>query len=105
MAGLTITGVDGRTLTLEASDKLSVMQIVRDAGFDELLAQCGGCLSCATCHVIVHPDDFGRVGPPGEEENELLESSEVRTPTSRLSCQIPFGKDLDGLRITIAREG
>ena len=102
MAGLTITGVDGRTLTLEASDKLSVMQIVRDAGFDELLAQCGGCLSCATCHVIVH---FGRVGPPGEEENELLESSEVRTPTSRLSCQIPFGKDLDGLRITIAREG
>ncbi len=105
MATLMVTGVDGTTRTLEASGKLTVMQIVRDAGFDELLAQCGGCLSCATCHVVIHPDDYERVGPPGEEENELLDSSEVRTPTSRLSCQIPFVEDLDGLRVTVAREG
>ena len=79
-------------------------QGLRDGGVDELLALCGGCCSCATCHVIVDPDDFGRVGPPGEDESDLLDSSAERTPTSRLSCQIPFGPALDGLKVRIAAE-
>ncbi len=105
MAALMVTGADGMTRTIEASGKLMVMQIMWDAGFEELLAQCGGCLSCATCHVIVHPDDYHRVGPHGEEENELLDSSDVRTPTSRLSCRFPFVEDLHGSRVTVAQEG
>jgi 2Fe-2S ferredoxin len=53
----------------------------------------------------VHPDDFAKLAPIGDDENDLLDSAEHRTPTSRLSCQIPFGPALDGLRVTIAKEG
>ena len=105
MASLIITSTRGDTKTIEGAAGLSIMEIIRKAGYDDLQALCGGSCSCATCHVILHPDDFGRVGPPGEDENDLLDSSSQRTPTSRLSCQIPFGPALDGLRLTIAPEG
>lgn len=80
------------------------MEIIRDAGFDELLALCGGCCSCATCHVHVDPSFAEKVEPMGEDENDLLESSDHRNERSRLSCQIPFSDALDGLKVTIAQE-
>jgi 2Fe-2S ferredoxin len=80
------------------------MEIVRDAGIDELLALCGGCCSCATCHVYVDPTFADRLPPMAEDESDLLDSSEHRTAASRLSCQIRFGPGLDGLRVTIAPE-
>jgi 2Fe-2S ferredoxin len=105
VSALTVTSTTGVTKTIDASDSLSVMENIRNAGFEDLLALCGGCCSCATCHVIVHPDDFAKLGPMSADENDLLDGSDERTPTSRLSCQIPFGPALDGLRVTIAKEG
>ncbi|MFQ3666791.1 MAG: 2Fe-2S iron-sulfur cluster-binding protein, partial [Sphingomonadaceae bacterium] len=67
-------------------------------------ALCGGSCSCATCHVHVDPAWFARVGGPHPDEADLLDSSDHRTEYSRLSCQIRFGPDLDGLRVTIAPE-
>lgn len=93
-----------REVEIEAEAGLSVMEAVRDAGFDELLALCGGCCSCATCHVHVAEEFADRLPPMSADENDLLDSSDHRTPASRLSCQIPFGAALDGLRITIAPE-
>ena len=74
------------------------------AGFDELLALCGGCCSCATCHVVVDPAFADKLPKMSEDEDDLLESSDHRAETSRLSCQIPFTADLDGLHVTIAPE-
>ena len=68
------------------------MEVIRDAGIDELLALCGGCCSCATCHVHVDPDFAARLPPMSEDENDLLDSSDDRDETSRLSCQIPFDR-------------
>ena len=73
-------------------------------GFDELLALCGGCCSCATCHVHVDPAHVDRLPPMSDDENDLLDSSSYRNELSRLSCQIQFGNDLDGLAVTIAPE-
>ena len=87
MAKLIVTTRDGTEHEVEAQAGLSVMEIIRDAGFDELLALCGGCCSCATCHV--HVD---------------LESSDHRNESSRLSCQLAFSDALDGLKVTIADE-
>ena len=101
---LTITSTNGVTKTIEAQSGQSVMEIIRKEGFDDLLALCGGYRSCATCHVIVDPDNFAKLGPISEDENDLLDSSDARTPTSRLSCQIQFGLDLDGLQVTIAKD-
>lgn len=81
---------------------ISVMEVIRDAGFDELLALCGGCCSCATCHVYVDPELASRLPEMSGDEDDLLDSSDHRQPNSRLSCQIPFAAVLDGLRVTIA---
>lgn len=80
------------------------MEIIRDAGIDELLALCGGCCSCATCHVFVDDAWTDELPPPSEDESDLLDSSDHRSDASRLSCQIPFTAALDGLRVTIAPE-
>lgn len=89
---------------LEAAVGLSVMEVIRDGGIDELLALCGGCLSCATCHVHVDPRFAGLLQEMSDDEHDLLDSSDHRVATSRLSCQIPFATELDGLRVSIAPE-
>ncbi|MET0180278.1 MAG: 2Fe-2S iron-sulfur cluster-binding protein [Novosphingobium sp.] len=82
----------------------SVMEIIRDGGLDELLALCGGCLSCATCHVHVDPAFASLLPAMSDDENDLLDSSDHRNEHSRLSCQVPFSGELTGLRVTIAPE-
>jgi 2Fe-2S ferredoxin len=104
MPSLNIVTRDGTERTVEARAGWSVMENIRDNGFDELLALCGGCCSCATCHVHVDPSWFGRLKPRGADEDDLLDTSDHRVETSRLSCQILFSDELDGLRVTIAPE-
>lgn len=104
MPRLIVTTREGNTSEVEVGDGLSVMEAIRDNGFDELLALCGGCCSCATCHVLVDPDFLARLPQMSEDEDDLLESSDHRAANSRLSCQLPFTGDLDGLRVTIAPE-
>ena len=104
MAKLIVVTRDGTETEIEGQEGLSVMEVIRDGGFDELLALCGGCCSCATCHVHVDPAFTALLKPMSEDENELLSSSDDRDETSRLSCQIAFGPALDGLRVRIADE-
>jgi ferredoxin, 2Fe-2S len=104
MPKLIVTKRDGDVVELNGDSGLSVMEVIRDGGLDELLALCGGCCSCATCHVHVDPEFAEKIAPMGEDENDLLDSSDHRNETSRLSCQIPFTADLDGLKVRIAEE-
>ena len=104
MPKLIVVTREGEETAIEAQDGISVMEIIRDAGVDELLALCGGCCSCATCHVIVDTEWTDRMPPLSEDENDLLDSSDHRTGASRLSCQIAFTAALDGLKVTIAPE-
>lgn len=104
MPRLIVTDRLGAETAIEATSGLSVMENIRSAGMDELIALCGGCCSCATCHVIVDEAWTEQVGAPVEDENELLESSDHRVAASRLSCQIVMADALDGLRVRIAPE-
>lgn len=104
MPKLIVVTRDGTEHEVEGQSGLSVMEVIRDAGFDELLALCGGCCSCATCHIHLDAAFSGMVAPMGEDENDLLDSSDHRNSVSRLSCQLPFTDALDGLRVTIAAE-
>ncbi|MXP47211.1 2Fe-2S iron-sulfur cluster binding domain-containing protein [Altererythrobacter luteolus] len=104
MPKLIVVNRAGEESTVEVEDGLTVMEAIRDNGFDELLALCGGCCSCATCHVLVDPAFSDKLPEMSEDEDDLLESSDHRAQNSRLSCQVPFTSDLDGLKVTIAPE-
>ena len=104
MTSITVTDRSGNERSIAATDGLSLMENIRDSGFDELLALCGGCLSCATCHVYIDEEFLDLLTPLSEDENDLLDSSDERRPSSRLSCQIAVGPALEGLRATIAPE-
>jgi ferredoxin, 2Fe-2S len=104
MAQITVISRDGDAKDVQAENGLSLMEVIRDNGFDELLALCGGCSSCATCHVHIDPAFVGILSAMGEDENDLLDSTDHRNETSRLSCQIPISDALEGLIVTIAPE-
>lgn len=104
MTLITVVDRSGQEHNIEAGSGQTLMEAIRDAGMDELLALCGGCLSCATCHVHIDPDYLEMMPPMSEDENDLLDSSEHRDARSRLSCQIPIEDKLAGLRLAIASE-
>jgi ferredoxin, 2Fe-2S len=104
MPKLIVVTREGEEREVMGESGLSVMEVIRDNGFDELLAICGGCCSCATCHVHVDPEFAAKLPPMSEDENDLLDSSSDRDARSRLSCQIQFTNALDGLKVTIAAE-
>ncbi len=103
-AKLIVITRSGEEREVEGRAGYSVMEVIREAGFDELLALCGGCCSCATCHVHVDPAFADRIPKMTPDEDDLLDSSGDRDSSSRLSCQIRFGPELDGLRVRIAEE-
>ena len=104
MPKLVVVTREGEESVFEAEPGLSVMEIIRDNGVDELLALCGGCCSCATCHVFVDPAFAALLPDMSDDENDLLDSSDHRDDRSRLSCQIAMTDELDGLIVTIAPE-
>jgi len=104
MPKLVVVTRDGEESVFDGEAGLSVMEIIRDNGVDELLALCGGCCSCATCHVYVDPAFAPLLPDMSEDENDLLDSSDHRDERSRLSCQIAMTDELDGITITLAPE-
>ena len=104
MPQIIVINQSGEESTVEAVEGRTLMETIRDGGFDELLALCGGCCSCATCHVHIDPAFADKLPAMSEDENDLLDSSDHRDENSRLSCQIPFSDALDGLKVTIAAE-
>lgn len=104
MAKLIVTDLSGNTEEIEGETGISVMENIRDAGFEDLAAICGGCCSCCTCHVYVDDAWLGKLPAQEEDEYDLVSESEVYKANSRLSCQIEFSDALDGLKVEIAPE-
>lgn len=104
MPNITVVKRSGDEVTVDASEGMSIMEAIRDSGNDELLALCGGCCSCATCHVYVDPAFADRLPEISPDEDDLLDSSANRDPRSRLSCQLAMSGALAGIRVEIAPE-
>ena len=102
MPTITVVSQEGGPKVVDAPLGRTLMEAIRDNGFDELLALCGGCCSCATCHVHIDKDHFAILPEMGADENDILDSSEHRNGLSRLACQIPMKAELEGLIATIA---
>lgn len=98
MPTITFIHPDGRAEPVDAETGDSAMRAAVVHGLDGIVAECGGSLVCATCHVYVDDAWIGRVGPVGDDEDELLAGAAAeRRSGSRLSCQIKITPQLDGL--------
>lgn len=85
----------------EVANGVSVMRGAIDNGVPGIDADCGGECSCATCHVIIADEWMAVVGPPGEDEESMLDLNPEREANSRLSCQIEVADALDGLVVSL----
>jgi len=87
---------------VQAAPGQSAMQAAISAGLDGIAADCGGLLTCATCHVYVAPDWADRLPAPEADELGMLDfAAAPRREHSRLSCQIVIGPELDGLTLEL----
>lgn len=90
------TDTEGTTLDIEATPGDSVMETAVRNGVPGIVAECGGSLSCATCHVFVREDQVDELEPMSDMEDEMLYgTSEDREDNSRLSCQVKVTEDTD----------
>ena len=78
------------------------MQAAVAGAIDGIAADCGGLMTCATCHVFVQEPFAAQVGPPDTEEQNMLAFTAVPARhNSRLSCQITLTEALDGLTVEL----
>ena len=93
---------DGRQITAEVKEGLSLMEAAVANNIPNVIGECGGNLSCATCHVYVADDWADRAGPAGDFEDPMLDVAEAeRRPASRLSCQLRMSPALDGIVLIV----
>ncbi len=93
---------DGGEITAEVQEGLNMMEAAVANNVPGIIGECGGCLSCATCHVHVDPAWAEATGSPEDMEDAMLDIAEgERRPESRLSCQIVASPELDGLVLIV----
>jgi 2Fe-2S ferredoxin len=87
---------------IQARDGRTLMEAAVDAGVKGIAADCGGLLTCATCHVVLPEPWISRVPPITPDEAGMLDFTAMpRQPGSRLSCQITLTPDLNGMTIEL----
>jgi ferredoxin len=96
-------GADGAVREVEAKEGDRLLEVAQNDG-QPLEGTCEGQMACSTCHVIVAAEDFGRLPPAVEEEEDMLDLAMGAVRTSRLACQILLTPDLDGLTVRIPSE-
>ena len=74
------------------------------AAREPLEGACEGVMACSTCHVIVDADDFAKLPPASEEEEDLLDLASHASRTSRLACQIVLTQEMTSLTVRIPPE-
>lgn len=103
MHTVTYIHANGHTSEREVANGTSLMLGATTQGVDGIVGDCGGVMSCATCHVIVEEPFAALLPVPSETENQMLDyTAAPRALTSRLSCQIVMTDALAGIRVRIA---
>jgi 2Fe-2S ferredoxin len=88
---------DGAEHVVGARVGESLMQAAVQAGVSEIEGECGGEMSCATCHVWIGDEWAAKLKRPSQDEVDLLEADDHYTDESRLGCQVKFTEDIDGI--------
>lgn len=96
MTQITYVSPDDTEHTVDASDGESLMRVALQHDVPGIVGECGGELTCGTCHVYVSAEWSDRIEPQSEGERELLSMMDDVRPESRLACQISVGPDMHG---------
>lgn len=104
MVKITFIEPDQTERSVNAEVGHSLMEAATRNGVRGIAAECGGQCSCATCHVHVEEGFFELVGPPQDDEEDMLDFSDGRKPTSRLGCQVEVSQELDGMIVHVVGE-
>jgi len=104
LAKIVATDRDGTKVEIDSCDRSTLMEILRQAGLS-VEALCSGCCQCATCHVFIEEPWLSMLKSQTDFELATLEGegSEIR-PNSRLSCQIKWQAEFEGMVLTVAPE-
>jgi 2Fe-2S ferredoxin len=101
MPKITFIEFDTTEHEVEIEAGLSLMEGALDNLINGIVAECGGCCVCCTCHCIIDPEWVHATGQANPQEDELLDMVDSRQPTSRLSCQIKVTEEMDGLVVRL----
>jgi len=101
MPKITFITYDGIEHVVDAENGRSLMEAAIDNDVPGIDADCGGCCSCATCHLFVDDSWRERVGAPADMEEDMLSVNDDRREGSRLSCQVEVSDALDGLVVRV----
>ena len=100
MPKITYKDFNGNSKTIEVDNGLSVMEGAIQNDITGIDADCGGGMSCATCHVYINDDEWFKKLPAKEMgEDDMLDQAYEPKSNSRLSCQLIVSDDLDGLTV------
>ena len=100
---ITFVDADGKHYALQGEPGQSVMQAAIENKVPGILADCGGCCSCATCHCYVEEPWGGLFPTASVDEAELVSYAFDPRPTSRLSCQLVLTSAHDGIEIGLPK--
>lgn len=102
MPNATLIAADGAKTTLDVAVGETLMLAATQSGVTGIAGDCGGVMSCATCHVYVDEPYLSRLPAPEGDEQAMLDfTAAERLPESRLSCQIKMSNALDGLVVRL----
>jgi ferredoxin, 2Fe-2S len=101
MPKITFIQLDGTATTVEAELGRSLMDSAKASMVPGIVADCGGCCSCATCHIYVAQQWIPKLPSPTSAESEMLEGAIEVNTSSRLSCQLTVTEDLEGLVVHV----
>ena len=97
MPKVTYNDHKGNSKTINIENGLSVMEGAIQNDIPGIDADCGGSMSCATCHVYVKEDWYDKLTKKEMGEDDMLDQAYEPNSSSRLSCQIMVSDNLDGL--------
>jgi ferredoxin, 2Fe-2S len=103
MMRVRVRELSGELREIQGTDGWTLMEALRDGGLP-IKAECGGCASCATCHVTIAPDWLGALPEPADAERMVLDDLLTRRPESRLACQVELNPGLAGLEVFLTED-
>ena len=106
MPKITYISEDNKTNTVEVQNGLTVMEGEIQNDIPGIDADCGGGMSCATCHVYVDENWLDKLPQKEDGEEDMLDMAFEPKKNSRLSCQLIVSDELDGLIVnTPSKQG